>query len=106
MVPHIPRLGPYLMSALYHMVPNATTYLPQVGTPALPLAVWLTTFDGWLMMANVLLDYWRGSWQMLTDRNCFLLDLLGAEGKHWLDWDANMTEMEVTTMTHSHFHAT
>ncbi len=102
MGPHILQPGPYLKSALHHVVSNITAYLPQVGTLALPLPVLLTTFHGWLVMANILLE----GKLVDADRNCFLLDLLGAEGKCQLDWEANTMETEVTTVTHVNFHAT
>ncbi len=94
----IPDVSPARCDA----VPNATSFLLQMRMPALPPPIWLSAFDGWLAMAAVLLEG-----QLVdADRNRFLLDLLGAEGKRLVDWDACTTETEVNTATHADFRST
>ncbi|MCP4548663.1 MAG: hypothetical protein GY835_19575 [bacterium] len=78
------------------------TFLPQAGTPDLPLPVWLIAFDGWLVLADVELK----GMLVDADRNRFLLDLLGAEAVRQLDWDAIATETEVNNATHADFRST
>ncbi len=104
MPPQLPLLDLHPMLVLHEVVPCTMAFLPQPGTLALPLPAWLTTLDGWLTLAETVM----GEQLPDKDRNCFLLDLLGAEGKQQLDWDVDvdMMEMGVTTMTHADFRAT
>ncbi len=90
------------MSVLHEAAHSATAYLPQRGTLALPLPLWLNAFEGWLAMA----EFEMGGLLADTNRNRFLLKLLGSEGKRLLDWDASVMEMEVNTATHANFRLT
>ncbi|MCP4538891.1 MAG: hypothetical protein GY832_17285 [Chloroflexi bacterium] len=65
------------MSLLHQAVPGTTAFLPRAGTPALPLPVWFVALDGWLAMADFELE----ETLVDADRNRFLLELLGAEGR-------------------------
>ncbi len=84
------------MTVLHHVVPSAIAYHPQMGTPALPLPFWLSAFDGWRVLADVMLE----GMLLDADRNRFLLVLLGDERRCQLDWD---TEMDVDTILHAIF---
>ncbi len=99
MAPPLQLPGPYLMSVLHEVAPSAIVYLPQRGTPALPLRHWLNALKGWLTLAK----FEMGGMLSDADRNHFLLGLLGDEGTCLLDWDVEMMETEVTTAMHANF---